>query len=1130
MNVARLNQTASLLTNGQLLVTGGYNACTSSCIPDATSELFDPQSGSFTSSQGLSTARSQHTATLLTDGSVLLVGGINAGVTLSSTDSYQPASFSLPQLASITISPANSTLPPGTSRPLAASGYDGSGNLIGTLQSTIWNSSAPSIATVSNAAGSAGIVTSLNPGTTTVTASIGTVSASTQVTVTPPLVSISLSPANGSILLSSPQGAQLTATGIYSDGSSKNVTSYATWTTSNTLVAAVMQSSSVQGVVVPVGVGTADITAILGTFSASTSISVVATPSAPVVSNVTPVSGVSGTQVTISGSGFGATQGSGNVILGSAQGMVVSWSDTQVVATVANGAVSGIALVQQSGVESNSLNFTVSSASLESVTPTSGLAGTQVTITGSGFGASQSGGIVWLGTAPGTITSWSDSQIVATVAAGSASGSAQVLQSGVWSNSVPFTINLPHITGITPNAGSAGTVVTVTGSGFGTTQGSGNVWIGNTYGSVVGWSDTQVVASVASSAVSGVVKIEQDATWSNAVAFTVPPSLGGGITLTIVPNVISLVVGDTRSIQAVDSSGNPVTGLTWISSNTAVATLSTDDPPIITAVAAGNVSITGGSASADLTVFSGPTLPLGTTIWSNPGDGSGVYKIIPAVPSSTGVADVFAMQTDGTVQAITSDGTLAWSASVGTNSKLLPDFQGGLTVVNNASVKKLDGMTGIPQGTYTLSNSTHGIPSTVVHTDGTIFTIDVDSVVGVDPSTGLQKFKIPMTHSTGTTTFANGTPVGPCQDSSYDQLPTTGTLMIAGDGYAYVVYQYSKLSSVVSPQIGTCTYLANDTTHVEEHERLLRVGSDGSSQEIAVADWSSDGTVTYIAHDNAYEAIVTGSGYVPERVIPNLITNADQGVLVSLYTLIASHATFSDVIYPSACTFCPPPPPIIVASNGVPETVAVSLVSIAGGSVTSNVTLPSQIQYMQPVLQAQDGTYFGQVDYDWDQNDDFLAAFDQSGHVKWSKPGYYAQIATSDGGVIAQSYSGQSYKFDANGDSTGQTATLNPPSSGSRVGQWPGWLGNSTGSSYAIASGKATSISSAAIGYAITYAALPGGNHGGTGTSVQQEWFPQLPSCLGASTFCAKEALVAARDSDSQIGVGWLPQLPASGL
>lgn len=55
------------------------------------------------------------------------------------------------------------------------------------------------------------------------------------------------------------------------------------------------------------------------------------------------------------------------------------------------------------------------------------------------------------------------------------------------------------------------------------------------------------------------------------------------------------------------------------------------------------------------TVYLG-TLPLGTTIWSNPGNGSGVTKIVPAVPSATGVADVFAFQGDDTVQAITSDG------------------------------------------------------------------------------------------------------------------------------------------------------------------------------------------------------------------------------------------------------------------------------------------------------------------------------------------------------------------------------------------------------------------------------------------------------------------------------------------
>jgi hypothetical protein len=67
------------------------------------------------------------------------------------------------------------------------------------------------------------------------------------------------------------------------------------------------------------------------------------------------------------------------------------------------------------------------------------------------------------------------------------------------------------------------------------------------------------------------------------------------------------------------ASQQPAAGLTWTSSNTAVITLSTDDPPIITAVAAGTAPITGGSASADVTVYQGPTLPTGTQVWSNQG-------------------------------------------------------------------------------------------------------------------------------------------------------------------------------------------------------------------------------------------------------------------------------------------------------------------------------------------------------------------------------------------------------------------------------------------------------------------------------------------------------------------------------
>ena len=153
------------------------------------------------------------------------------------------------------------------------------------------------------------------------------------------------------------------------------------------------------------------------------------------------------------------------------------------------------------------------------------------------------------------------------------------------------------------------------GNTTGSTQGSGVAWLGSTAGQVVSWGDTQVVAAVASTVVAGVARIEQNGAWSNALAFTVPADNA----VTLMPSVLNMMVGDTHPIQALSAAGQPVTGLTWTSSDTTIVSLSSDDPPVLTAVAAGHVTITAGTASADVTVLSptdfpaGP--PLGTVLW-----------------------------------------------------------------------------------------------------------------------------------------------------------------------------------------------------------------------------------------------------------------------------------------------------------------------------------------------------------------------------------------------------------------------------------------------------------------------------------------------------------------------------------
>src|SRR6266436_2376791 len=307
------------------------------------------------------------------------------------------------------------------------------------------------------------------------------------------------------------------------------------------------------------------------------------TVSTPNITSVTPTTGIAGTQVTIAGTGFGASQGSGNVWLGSTYGVVVSWSDTQIVANVASGSKTGVAQVLQGGVWSNTVNLTVSTPNITSVTPTTGIAGTQVTIAGTGFGASQGSGNVWLGSTYGVVVSWSDTQIVANVASGSKTGVAQVLQGGVWSNTVNLTVSTPNITSVTPTTAIAGTQITITGAGFGASQGSGNVWLGSTYGVLVSWSDTQIVAKVASGSKSGVAQVLQGGVWSNTVNLTVStPNIGSVTPTTAIAGTQITITG--AGVGASQGSGN-----VWLGS-TFGTLVSWSDTQIVAIVASGSNS------------------------------------------------------------------------------------------------------------------------------------------------------------------------------------------------------------------------------------------------------------------------------------------------------------------------------------------------------------------------------------------------------------------------------------------------------------------------------------------------------------------------------------------------------------
>lgn len=78
MTEARSASAATLLLDGHVLFTGGYN-----CGPAradgvwASAELYDPTTGTFSPTGSMAAPRQQHTATRLTDGRVLILGGMS---------------------------------------------------------------------------------------------------------------------------------------------------------------------------------------------------------------------------------------------------------------------------------------------------------------------------------------------------------------------------------------------------------------------------------------------------------------------------------------------------------------------------------------------------------------------------------------------------------------------------------------------------------------------------------------------------------------------------------------------------------------------------------------------------------------------------------------------------------------------------------------------------------------------------------------------------------------------------------------------------------------------------------------------------------------------------------------------
>jgi uncharacterized protein YjdB len=193
------------------------------------------------------------------------IGATIVDATMNGISAQAAVTVGTATLTSVTLSGSAATLPKGETRSLTATGHFSDSTTVDLTTSATWASTDPSVATVSDTSGSKGSLTGVGTsGSTDITATYGGVVGQLTITAEPAaLISIALNAPSSTTM---PKGTSqaLTATGTYTDGTTVDVTTSATWSSNNTAVATVGDSSGTKGVVTSTGTsGTASISATL---------------------------------------------------------------------------------------------------------------------------------------------------------------------------------------------------------------------------------------------------------------------------------------------------------------------------------------------------------------------------------------------------------------------------------------------------------------------------------------------------------------------------------------------------------------------------------------------------------------------------------------------------------------------------------------------------------------------------------------------------------------------------------------------------------------------------------------------------------------------------------------------------
>ncbi len=287
------------------------------------------------------------------------------------------------------------------------------------------------------------------------------------------------------------------------------------------------------------------------------------------ISSLSAAGGPAGLSLTITGTHFEATRGTGGVTIHGVAAAVTSWGDTSIVVVVPAQAsypdTGNVVVTTGEGSVSNGVSFeTVPDPVITSINHATSQPGDSLILTGTKFLASQGTGSVTVDGVAAAVTSWADTSVTVTVPSqGGTSASYPVAGNVALTTSLARTSNTKAHTTTVPNPviaslnhanGQPGDTLTLTGTFFGASQGAGSVSVDSAGATVTSWAETAVTVTVPS---------QGGTSASYPVAGTVVLTTNGALTsngssyTTTVPNPVlaSLSAGTGQAGSALTLTG-----------------------------------------------------------------------------------------------------------------------------------------------------------------------------------------------------------------------------------------------------------------------------------------------------------------------------------------------------------------------------------------------------------------------------------------------------------------------------------------------------------------------------------------------------------------------------------------------